>query len=678
MVSESQPRLPYNIFAYDHVGVLGFLRRTINVHVEKRLELAVTRGRNPDGMMHLGAALHAVEDLFGHSNWLEIAVDKLLKDEPDLLPDLKGAEREVFTYSPHVTLKGQKWPLLTSGSFSSTDTVISLHSEIINLLAKGPAPFQTDEEIKADEEFTKNMLKQFSEKFKHDQKFRKAVKETQPYRKIELFVKSSLVFPQSNTDLILENLYEFYITLKIVPESLRKIIYNLVERVKTPLMRAFCILVLAYGVRNSVSDTSLIKSLRDNQRMAQGEVAKQLLAEMERQAPWLGKTLDQLKQERIAEAKDRVIALQGTPEKIVAGPSHSQLSKDHINSVFFGLSFYIATVAVERLKDKLIAAWEEQGSINSKHYHFSAEQTATPLTEAAEKATIRAAGIILDGRDIPEKSYDLGLVRKKAVDNLRSTAKALDLIASAPMDAASRLEVMQTHVRGLLQEDLGPDMSIGLISSLLEYSAEVLGKVAKISKKVGIQLKEQQVLQETAKELRINAKIIEKALSLEQRQKANERLKKTRNNTLERLINTPRLDLALYSAILLSIDLQVTFTAATYTNEQRQVLEGKKGLPGVRKKELVNAGTINLPSIEHKREALKALIEEVRTVLSHPYENDWWVKPIREFIKRNPKQMFWEIKARNEGYPVFQMPTKKEYEQLQKDRQESAEILAGT
>ena len=656
MVSENQPRLLCNIFAYDHLGIMTFLRRTINVHVEKRLELAVNRGRNPDGMMHLGAALHAVEDLFGHSNWVEIAVDKLLKDEPDLLPELKGTDREVFTFSQKVDLSGQKRPLLTSGSFSSTDTVISLHSELINLLAKGPAPFQTDEERKVDRQFTKNLLKHFSEKFKKDKNFRKAINDTEIGKK--------------TPDFALENLHYFYISLQLLPEPIRKIIHASIELLKMVLMRQFSSWAIAYGVRNSVSDTSLIKSLRDNQRMAKGEISKSQIAEMARQAPLLGKEVSKLIKEKIAEAKDRVYNLQRTPEKIVAGPSHSQLSKDHINSVFFGLSFYVATVAVERLKDKLIAAWEEQSLLYEKSYRFSDEQIATPLREAAKEATIRAEGIIRDGRDIPEASYDLTLFRKRAATKLRTTAKKLDYISSTPMEAADRLNVMRADIKSLLPEELGPHMSNEVINNLLDYSAEVLRQAARISRQVGTKIDDYRALKETAKELRSCAKIIEKAVSHEQREKANELLKKSRNNTLKRLMSTPQLDLLLYSTILLSIDLHITSTAVTYTSKQRQVLEGDRTLPEVKKKKTLNAGKMKLPSVKQKRTALRELIEEVRTILSHPYENDWWVKSVREFVKRNPKQMTWEIKARNEGYPVFKMPTKDEYEAIQKHRHE--------
>lgn len=671
IVSDKQPRILCNIFACDQTAVIGFLRRT-NIHVEKRLELAVMRGRNPDGMMHFGAALHAVEDLFGHSNWVEIALDKVLKDDPALLPELEGADREVFAFSPHVEVAGTKKLLLTSGSFSSADTVISLHSELINILAKGSAEFTTNEEKEAERRFVRSMLKHLSGRFKKDMEFRKAVQDTEFYRTVDGLAKHPVLspfLPEKTTDWVFENLEWLYIKLlPSLPDRLRKITHEAIEVIKTILMREFSTQLLAFGVRNSVADTSLIKSLRDNlAKTRTKKLSDEEMAALKRQAPWIGKAFGELKNKQIEEAEDRVLNLQNTPTKIVAGPSHSQLSKDHINSVFFGPSFFIAAVAVERLKDKLVGAWEEQSHSSSKPYRFSDEQTAKPLEEAAREASIRAEGIMHAGGDIPEKFYDLVAFRKQSADEVRATAERLDRISSAPMRAADRMDAMRSHLEGLLQGQLGPDMPLGVAGNLIEYSAEALAEVARLSRQAGKKLEEKTVLKDTAKELRICAGIIQTAVSHKQREKANELLKECRRNTFKRLMSIPQTDFELYSSILLAIDLHIATTAVTFTSEQRRVVEGKQGLPEVTKS--LKASKITLPSVQHKRKAIRELMEEVRIILSHPYENDWWEEPVKDFIKRNPEQMIWEIRARNEGYPVFRMPTKAEYEALQKRRQ---------
>ncbi len=164
------------LFAVDQAGVIAHMRR-VNQHVERRLELAARTGRNPDGMLHFGAALHAVEDLFAHSNWVEIAINQLLAQAPaapagggpaqPFLPELQGEARHVFSYSQEqqVTTDPQGRPVrrevLMTGSFTGTDTQISISSEITKFMSEPlPVP-HTDAEIRAEREFTVRMLRTF-------------------------------------------------------------------------------------------------------------------------------------------------------------------------------------------------------------------------------------------------------------------------------------------------------------------------------------------------------------------------------------------------------------------------------------------------------------------------------------------------------------------------------------
>jgi hypothetical protein len=152
--------------------MIAFLSRTL-VHVERRLRLAVAGGRNRVGFMHLGAALHAVEDLFAHSNWIEIAVDKLLAGDPTLLPELKGKERRVFNFAPDVSLPGkspgsrgkkpqrERRPVLMKGSFTGLDTKMSIAAELVNILRAPYEPPTSEAEARAEEKMTYVGLKTF-------------------------------------------------------------------------------------------------------------------------------------------------------------------------------------------------------------------------------------------------------------------------------------------------------------------------------------------------------------------------------------------------------------------------------------------------------------------------------------------------------------------------------------
>jgi hypothetical protein len=645
VVSDGFPRIPSNIFTYDQAAVMAFLARS-SVHVEKRLELAVTRGRNPDGMMHCGAALHAVEDLFSHTNWIEIAVGKILMEEPTLLPDLAEAERKLFTYSPQAQVAGQPRSVLTSGSFISADTVISLHSELINLLAEGPAPFRTDEEIEADRRLTEGMLRDFSEKFRNDRAFRGAVNDTE----IGSWIPN----------LILANLHTLYITINLLPEWVRRMVHEATEPIKAALMQQFAAWILAYGVRTSVADTTLIKALRDSDRLVKGEVSQSEWQEIVSEARFLGRRVRDLEREKLAKARARLRNLQATPDKVVAGPSHSQLSKDHINNVFFGLSFFMATVAIERLMNKLMAAWEEQSPVNATSYRFSGKLTAKPLQEAAAKAISRAQRIIRQGGDIPKSFYDLNRYRKAATDSIRNTANMLDSVASSRVRQADRMEILRSHLTDVLEAKFGPEMPSGLSRYLLQSSDEGLRLSAQFLRMEGEELPVEKVLRDSARELRITADLIEQATSQVEREKANRLLVKRRDDCLSRALRTPSPDFAFYSGVLLIIDLHIVSTAVAYTSEQREILEGKKVLTGVIR--ALEAGNVTLPPLPPQDTAFRELIEEARLILSHPYQNPWWTEALRSFIARNPEQMTWEIRARNEGHPLFKMPTKAEYE----------------
>ena len=55
-------------------------------YAEEEAILAIDLGRTPEGMMHVGNFSHIVEDLFAHSNWIEIAVGRVVSEHPDLIP----------------------------------------------------------------------------------------------------------------------------------------------------------------------------------------------------------------------------------------------------------------------------------------------------------------------------------------------------------------------------------------------------------------------------------------------------------------------------------------------------------------------------------------------------------------------------------------------------------------
>ena len=150
---------PENIaksFEVDSAGVPGYIKRSKDYIVEE-YDKAAEKGRTEEGLFHLGNFSHTCEDLFAHSNWVEMAVGKLIKDgtlQVDLPPDvksdvdarIKAGRPPVEDYAAEVTDKhNQARPVLATGTFtggSATgagamaghDTIISLSEEAKNLI----------------------------------------------------------------------------------------------------------------------------------------------------------------------------------------------------------------------------------------------------------------------------------------------------------------------------------------------------------------------------------------------------------------------------------------------------------------------------------------------------------------------------------------------------------------
>ena len=54
-------------------GLPDYIERG-KLHAKRKLRQAIASGENPTGMMQMGDALHAVEDYFSHSNFVEACI----------------------------------------------------------------------------------------------------------------------------------------------------------------------------------------------------------------------------------------------------------------------------------------------------------------------------------------------------------------------------------------------------------------------------------------------------------------------------------------------------------------------------------------------------------------------------------------------------------------------------
>jgi Heterokaryon incompatibility protein Het-C/Domain of unknown function (DUF4157) len=144
-------------FEVSAAGVPAYMESSRQLAEQEAL-IAIEKGRTPEGMMHVGTFSHIIEDLFAHSNWIEIAVGDVVSKNPDLIPKgethddvaarLKENRPPIETYAADVAVAGKgARPILATGTFSGggsgNDTMISVKAELQNIL-RDREPFKED------------------------------------------------------------------------------------------------------------------------------------------------------------------------------------------------------------------------------------------------------------------------------------------------------------------------------------------------------------------------------------------------------------------------------------------------------------------------------------------------------------------------------------------------------
>ena len=156
--ARSSRRTSRTPFAVSAAGVPAYMESSRQYAEEEAILARSTLGRTPEGMMHVGNFSHIVEDLFAHSNWIEIAVGRVVSENPDLIPpgdthdDVQKRIDEnkppIENYAADVKdAAGNVRPILSTGTFTGggagNDTLISAKAEMQNLL-RDREPFKED------------------------------------------------------------------------------------------------------------------------------------------------------------------------------------------------------------------------------------------------------------------------------------------------------------------------------------------------------------------------------------------------------------------------------------------------------------------------------------------------------------------------------------------------------
>ncbi len=160
----SSPEAVRRLFTVNEAGLPAYLGRSVQ-YVEEELSTAADLGRTAEGLMHFGNGLHTIEDLFAHSNYVEIALGSIV-DSLGLDRELQREldERREDGLDPIETFSGRTAggrPIVMTGSFVTADTLISISEAITAFLAEFD-PFSASNSERS-QRITKLLLKRYEQ-----------------------------------------------------------------------------------------------------------------------------------------------------------------------------------------------------------------------------------------------------------------------------------------------------------------------------------------------------------------------------------------------------------------------------------------------------------------------------------------------------------------------------------
>ncbi|WP_217495866.1 eCIS core domain-containing protein [Mangrovivirga cuniculi] len=634
------------IFDVDSSGVMGYIRRT-NQHVEKRLTLAAEKGRNEEGFLHFGAAMHAIEDLFAHSNYVEIAAEEMLNSEmKGTFPELENMEGkiEIQSFSPEVEVPGttagskDKRKVLATGSFSSLDTVESVGHEMVHMLRQPPKYPASIDEIKAMNKFMESLSSQIDGGISNEQNEAILKKHLGFGYGIAKSFAENIGFTTllQGSNRVMEYLYSNY------PDEISDALYEMSLLVHQNAMLPIADQVDSLVLESNVANTSMVEVLESSQRIKanNGELNDYVQPTMER----LGQDKN-LEKSRLEEATKRSEILENTPAKAVAGPSHSQISKDHKNSVFFGLGFKLAVEADKMIKDKILAAW------GSKKANVGYQDSLTKQRNNNADENLEMGKEILTQGYATGKKPDLQANINETAESLKEVADLLVALDQSPAHARAYLKGKQELIAS--SEIDGSNPYIGnKLNQILNVANSGLVSVQQPLRSFEFE--------EAARDLNNLALRTKKAKTLQEREAIYLELTTLRMQFIQH-ITTIQTDPSFtgnkltYATVLTAMDRAIAANAPSFTTHQVNVLEGKEKLTGM-DDSLQGDLKVNSFKMGNQKTGdtkIDDLINTSRQIIDHPKENDWWKPIMREYISANKQVLKDFIKARNMGYATF-------------------------
>lgn len=195
-------------------------------------------------------------------------------------------------------------PVLTTGTFTANDTAISVGHVLVTFLKKGMHVEEDESVGKAQEELVTAIISTYGTEV------------------------IATAYKALNAITIIDPVKEQVDALKT----------DFYDTFLNPLMGKIANEMQAIMLEQSVGATSLLEVSKNNQNIIDGGTKDPTVVERLTETATKESVADQRKIGK-NEAMAREAALAETPYQIKAGPSHSQIDKDHTNSIFFWTRF---------------------------------------------------------------------------------------------------------------------------------------------------------------------------------------------------------------------------------------------------------------------------------------------------------------------------------------------------
>lgn len=752
----SSPDAISKLFTVNDAGLPAYLGRSIQ-YVEEELSIAADRGRTSEGLMHMGNGLHTVEDLFAHSNFIEMAVGKLLREgqitvSGELQEDLD--QRAAQGLDPVETLSGRTEggrPILTTGSYVASDTLVSLGEAMATFFEEfdpfGAANKERSqalverlltryEDTGRAGEMLSSMLRSMAENIptKLREWITSKIEQAEPDDPSSMSWSDRLVFEgrqaaagvagraldavsslagnewvqqrlagaaNAAASLPWTEIYRFAIEKRNqiedalkqldadllaspisswaykpfrawIKEQLQTLREKAKEAIKTALKAAADIIKKGFG--ESVAETSNIHDqiedavqnqiknaeARAEYRGASNEEKARMLSDPQ----WCGRA-------RITEGDaEHLRAMIMLPEWAQAGPSHSQIAKDHADSPFFGLAATLAGHADQRLRDLLVAVWTAEG--RNEHRRDEAHLAENYGGEIPEDIRRQLDDPNLDPRRRTELERDAQkaaphyneIKRRQEGEALLATGAIPEAEEDHPGDDALEAAIHRLHdlarLAGELPDDLrrladrvetaAPDAAAELraVATALPAGVDELAEQAEHASDAEAMRRVAERLRALAREkdglvARAQRAVESAAAAVESAQPAGDALADELRAAARQVRSVaPRISRSLVAAA----------EAIAAASDQQSVTDAQmRRARDARAPAEAWAPELAASHARGGTQERDALFTFVRMLFSHPFDSSWWIAPTITWatLPGNQERLEAYIKVRNSG-----------------------------